>query len=183
MESTLFNKILLCFDGSTASYNALKVSENFAKKFKSSINALYVIPDFKGFMNAISKDERILFNDWIDTNLVNKQADNLENIKKDLSGKRIKFSYEIVTGLPYEEILKYIKKNQFNAIALGKGRFNKSNILGGTALKLLKNSDIPLIIVGNTLKSGIIKNVLLPTDIFKTPLVGFGYKLISSLMF
>ena len=163
----MFNKILVCYDGSREAENAVKVSGNLAKKFGSSIHAVYVAPDFKGFMDSISVEERNIFTNWIDKNLIRKQTANLDNIKKKLAKRRITFSYDILNGLPYIEILKYVKKNQFGMVALGKGRFNKNNILGGTALKLIKNSDIPILIVGGTINSDNMKNVLLPTDIFQ----------------
>lgn len=163
----MFKKILVCYDGSKEADNAVKVSEYLAKKFKSTIQAVYVAPDFKGFIDSISDDERKRFSNWIETNLIRKQSENLDNIKHNLARRRIKFSYELLNGLPYVEILKYLRKNQFSMVALGKGRFNKNNILGGTALKLLKNSDIPILIVGGTLYSENIENVLLPTDVFQ----------------
>ena len=163
----MFKKILVCYDGSGEAENAVKVSEYLARKFKSAIHAVYVAPDFKGFMESISHDERKKFSNWIDTNLISKHTQGLENIKNDLAKRRIRFSFELLSGLPHIEILKFLKRNQFSLVVLGKGRFKKNNILGGTALKLLKNSDIPILIVGGTLYSENIENVLLPTDIFQ----------------
>jgi nucleotide-binding universal stress UspA family protein len=85
----LFNKILVGYDGSVQSVNAIKLASDFAKKFKSNVHAVYVLPKYKEFTKSFTLLERELYKDWIDNDLINKNSLKLDNIKRDLKKKHI----------------------------------------------------------------------------------------------
>ncbi|NIP37597.1 MAG: universal stress protein [Candidatus Dadabacteria bacterium] len=164
----MFSKILLGYDGTREGDNALKISANIAEKFGSKITALNVLPEHMEFTKSFSETDRELFDNWVENNLKKKNIKKLDKKKEQLKSKGIKFSYEINYGVPHKEILNQIKKNDFNLVVLGKGRFAGQSILGGTAKKVLRNSNISALVNSSDFKRSSFKKILVPTDIYNT---------------
>ncbi|HSG30998.1 MAG TPA: universal stress protein [Thermodesulfobacteriota bacterium] len=162
----MFSKILLGYDGTHESEQVLKVSANIARKFGSEIRAVNILPEHTEFTKSFSVSERNLFDHWVEDNLKKKNIKKLEKKKEQLSNQGIKFSYEINYGVPHKEILKEIKKNNYNLVVMGKGRFGGQSILGGTAKKILRDSNVSIFVHNTDFKKSTFKKVLVPTDIY-----------------
>jgi nucleotide-binding universal stress UspA family protein len=162
----MLSKILLGYDGSREGYDALKVSATIAEKFGSEIKAVNILPEHTEFTKSFSDHDRDLFEHWVEDKLKKKNIKKLDRKKEQLNKKGIKFTYEIRYGLPYKEILDQTKKNNYDIIVLGKGRFATKSILGGTAKKVLRNSSVTALVNNPEFKKNTFKKILVPTDIY-----------------
>ncbi len=159
----MINKILWASDGSKDSTETLKYVEILAKKFKLVILSLYVIPDYSEKAAwKFPSDENNEFIKWIEET-ESKERRRLEDIAKNFKEKGIRFKVEIGRGVPHEEIIKVTDKEKVDLIALGRGR--PLDILGGTALKVLRQSPIPVLTAGEDERSLDIKKILVPMDL------------------
>ncbi len=160
----MIHKILWASDGSKDSIQALKHAELMAKKLKAQILSLLVIPDYYDVAENFPPDEKQRFAKWIEETTT-KERKVLEDIGKDFKEKGINFKIEITSGIPYRQILKVADREKVDLIALGKGRAVERSILGGTALKVLRSSRLPVLTARGDGKSLEIKRILVPTDL------------------
>ena len=160
----MIHKILWASDGSKDSIQALKHAELMAKKLKAQILSLLVIPDYYDVAEKFPPDEKQRFAKWIEETTT-KERKVLEDIGKDFKEKGINFKIEITSGIPYRQILKVADREKVDLIALGKGRAVERSILGGTALKVLRSSTLPVLTARGDGKSLEIKRILVPTDL------------------
>jgi universal stress protein A len=157
------DKILWASDGSKDSIQTLRYAELLAKRFKSEILGLFVIPDYYNEAEKFPSDEKGKFIEWIEETK-SRERKTLEGIAQDFKEKEIKFKVEIESGIPFREILRVADREKVDLIALGKGRPVGESILGGTALKVLRQSPIPVLTAREGGKSMDIKRILVPTD-------------------
>jgi nucleotide-binding universal stress UspA family protein len=159
------NKIVWGADGSSDSAQALKIAEAVSLKFKSQIAGVSVIPEYYTVVNLFPPGEKAKFRDWVDLNLIAGRRESMEKCKRDLSKKGIVFEYEIVRGIPSKTITNFAAKQEADLIALGRGRSPEETILGGTALKVLRGSRVPVLTArGDKLKGGI-RKIVVPVDL------------------
>jgi nucleotide-binding universal stress UspA family protein len=159
----MIDKILWASDGSKDSIQTLSYAELLAKRFKAGILGLFVIPDYYNVAEKFPLDEKNKFIKWIEETK-SKERNRLEGIAKSFKEKGINFNIEIESGVPFREILRVADKNKVDLIALGKGRPLEKSILGGTTLKVLRQSPLPVLTAREDGKSLDIKKILVPTD-------------------
>lgn len=159
----MIDKILWAYDGSKDSIQTLSYAELLAKKFKAEISGLFVIPDYYDVAEKFPLDEKNKFIEWIEETK-SKERKTLEDIARDFKGKGINFKIEIESGIPFREILRVADRDKVDLIAMGKGRPVGESILGGTALKVLRRSQLPVLTTREGRKSLDIKRILVPTD-------------------
>jgi nucleotide-binding universal stress UspA family protein len=160
----MFDKILWATDGSLDSKEALIFAEVLAKKYNAGILSLFVTPEYQGVIDNFSTQEKDRFTRWIEDTLRKGEKKKLEDMGRDFKAKGISFSSEIREGIPYKEVLKVASENSVDLIALGKGRAGKRSMLGGTALKVIRQSKIPVLTARQNGRSTDIRRILVPTD-------------------
>jgi len=159
------NKIVWGADGTGDSAQALKIAEALSLKFKSRIVGISVIPDYYNVVNLFPPAEKTKFRDWVDLNLITARKDSMEKFRRDLSKKGTNFEYEIMKGIPAKAIANFAVKHDADLIALGRGRSVEKTILGGTALKVLRSSRVPVLTArGDKFKGGF-KRIVVPVDL------------------
>ncbi|MBI2487619.1 MAG: universal stress protein [Deltaproteobacteria bacterium] len=176
----MIDKILWASDGSNYSTEALKYVELLAKKFKTEILGLHIIQDYHAVAEKLSSEKKNKFIKWIEDTR-SKERERLEDIAKDFKEKGISFRMEITTGIPYKEILRVADRENVDLIALGRGRSFEKFILGGTALKVLRESSLPVLTVGEGRKSLDIKSILVPTDLLSTSRLSEAFRYAAEL--
>ncbi len=159
------NKIVWGADGTSDSEHALKIAEAISVKFNSQILGISVIPEYYTVVNLFPPTEKAKFRDWIDLNLITGRRETMEKVKRDLSKKGINFEYDIVKGIPSKTITNFAAKQDADLIALGRGRSVEKTILGGTALKVLRTSRVPVLTARGDKFKGTIKKIVLPVDL------------------
>lgn len=152
-------------DGTEDSAQALKIAEALALKFKSRISGVSVIPDYYNVMNLFPAAEKARFRDWIDLNLITARKEEMEKVKRDLSKKGIGFDYDVIRGIPAKAITNFAAKQDADLIALGRGRSLEKTILGGTALKVLRTSRVPVLTARGGRFRGSFKRIVVPVDL------------------
>ena len=160
-------KLLWAYDGSKEAKEALKVLKYFSNLYGSDIHGLYInhvyypiTPNFVYYAGYIeeSAHKRKL--------LIEKE---FKKIKNDLSKNKIKFTGKVIKGDIDKEVKDYSNKIKSDMIAVGNtGKdFISRMILGSNTLKILRNSNIPVLTVPQLTKKGQYKinKILLPLDI------------------
>jgi nucleotide-binding universal stress UspA family protein len=160
----MIDKILWATDGSKDSNEALNCAELLAKKFKAEIIALSIILDYYGISENLPADEKIKFTRWVEETKL-KERKRLENIAKNFKEKGINLRIEVEKGIPHREILRVADKEKVDLIALGKGRAIEKVLLGGTAIKVLRRSSLPVLTAREGGKGMDIRRILVPIDI------------------
>jgi len=160
----MIDRILWTSDGSKDSSEALKYVELLAKKFKARVFGLYVIPDYYELAERLPSDGKNKFTKWVEETK-SKERKSLSDVAKHFKEKGTGFDVEIAVGIPYKEILRVAHREKVDLIAMGKGRPVEKSILGGTALKVLRQSSFPVLAARGDGKSLNIKRVLVPTDL------------------
>ena len=159
------NKIVWGADGTSDSEHALKIAEAISLKFNSQILGISVIPEYYTVVNLFPPTEKAKFRDWIDLNLITGRRETMEKVKRDLSKKGISFEYDIVKGIPSKTITNFAAKQDADLVALGRGRSVEKTMLGGTALKVLRTSRVPVLTARGDKFKGTIKKIVLPVDL------------------
>jgi nucleotide-binding universal stress UspA family protein len=163
----LIKKIVWASDGSRDSLDALAFAESIARPLDSEIIGLYVIPDYFEVraLDEFPSRELDLLADWIKEK-ESKGSDRLKNISEELASKGLRFRTRITQGVPYLKIIEAGDEENADLIVLGKGRAEERNLLGATALKVLRRSRIPVLIVRRDSPRNEIKRILVPTDLY-----------------
>lgn len=155
-------RVLWATDGSKVSEEALKYAVLFAENFGSDIIGIHVIP----------KPEKLLFqsefHDWtvkVEENLKSE----LSSLAKTLEAKGIGFEGMVSKGIPGVEILECARRENANLIVLGKSGLGLLDrlLVGSTTLRVLRESEIPVLAVKKTEGEGDIKigKILVPMEI------------------
>ena len=173
----MINKILWASDGSRDSNEALKCAELLAIKFKASIIGLSVMDTYYNVVESLSLDERDKFCDWVEETLKSNEGKRLNSIADDFITKKIGFQIKIETGIPQREILRIPRCEKADLIVLGKDRTIDRFILGGTAVKVIRQSPIPVLISGEIGRCMNLKRILVPIDISYGSLTPLKYAL------
>ncbi|HVY55675.1 MAG TPA: universal stress protein [Thermodesulfobacteriota bacterium] len=171
------DRIVCGANGTEDSDQAMRIAESLALKFKSHISAVSVIPDYYNAVSLFPAAEKAKFRDWVDLNLITARKDALEKVKRDLSKKGIGFDYDIMRGIPAKAISNFAAKHDADLIALGRGRSTEKTILGGTALKILRNSRVPVLTARGGRFRGGFKRIVLPVDLSHGLGKSFNYAL------
>jgi nucleotide-binding universal stress UspA family protein len=155
-------RVLWATDGSKVSEEALKYAVFFAENFGSDIIGIHVIP----------KPEKLLFksefHDWtvkVEENLKSE----LSSLAKNLKDKGVSFEGMVSKGTPGVEILECARRENANLIVLGKSGLGLLDrlLVGSTTLRVLRESEMPVLAVKKTDVEGDIKidRMLVPVEI------------------
>lgn len=163
----MIKKIVWASDGSKDSVDALAFAESIARPLDSEIIGLYVIPDYFEVraIDEFPSPELDLLADWIKEK-ESKGSDRLSSISEELKTKGLRFRTRITQGVPYLKIIEAGEEENADLILLGKGRAEERSLLGATALKVLRRSRIPVLIVRRESQQKVIKRILVPTDLY-----------------
>jgi len=160
-------KILWAYDGSKEAEEALKVTNYFSNLYGSDIYGIYInhvyypiTPNFvyyAGYIEESAHKKKLLI------------ENKFSNIKKDLNKNNVQFTGKVIKGDIDSGIKNYSKKIKADMITVGNtGKdFITRMILGSNTLKVLRNSEIPVLTVPPKKIKGKykIKKILLPLDI------------------
>lgn len=160
----MIHKILWATDGSKDASEVLTYVDMLAGKYKASVIGLSVVPEYSGVIEGFSEEEKKRFVEWMEESVKQKARKRLEDVERDFSARGLIFRKELVDGIPYKEILRVATENRVSLIAMGKGRAAGKSILGGTALKVLRRSNIPVLTAREDSRRSGIERILVPTD-------------------
>jgi len=164
----LIKKIVWASDGSKDSIHALSHAESLARMFGAGIVGLYVIPEYfeVSTINEFESEELDLLADWIKEK-ESRGSDRLSSIAAEMREKGLDFTTRIKQGVAYHRIIETAEEENADLIVLGKGKAEEKNIIGGTALKVLRRSKTPVYIAREEKPLKVIKKILVPTDLYR----------------
>jgi len=142
----MYKKILIAYDGSDGSKNALTTSVEMAKQCGAYLKAIWIkskLPHYPETVSEVSEEQAA--------------ADSfLDGLKKDLEefGQKyeVKIDFYSVAGNPSKTIVSYAKENNFDLIVLGnEGHSNLWGAsLGHTADRVSEHAHCSVLIVRET---------------------------------
>jgi len=138
-------QILLASDGSENARKAVFYGIELAKLTGARVHALYVISD----KHATSTRKLMGWTEAVEKYLLDRgeiATSNIENIGKE-SGVQVKSVF--LKGDPAKEILAYVEKTEIDLIVIGSLGLTgiKKFLLGSVAEKVLRHSNIPVMVV------------------------------------
>ena len=135
--------------------------KQLAKNFNAKVFVINVIPDYQNFNYSVKEEEKIKISDWVNNTLIPSGNDLLIGIAKDLEKEGINCEVKVEQGIPSQAIIDAAKSFEVDLIVVGKGRSGNNSLLGGTALKIIRRSDTPVLCVNNK-KFNNFKDILVP---------------------
>ena len=147
--------------------DALTYAETIAVPLDSEIIGLYVIPDYFEVraLDEFPTQELDMLADWIKEKET-RGSDRFNHIAEELTKKGLRFRTRITQGVPYLKIIEVGEEENADLIALARGRAEERSLLGATALKVLRRSRIPVLIVRRDTPPKPVKRILVPTDLY-----------------
>lgn len=133
----LLENILVATDFTDASASALDVAVMLAKKFRSSLSLLTVIPDIKNSPLPMDK---------IRESILRLLADSESRARNEGVGN---VQSRVVIGSPFDRIIEQADRDDVNLIVLGSGDKDGSStrVLGITAEKVMRKASKPVLVV------------------------------------
>lgn len=156
------NKILVPLDFSEQSLIALEQSYNLAREYKAEITLLHVIEDGGMLSSLFSKQQH-------DDLKKNVQAQ-LDKLAKDVEKKsKVKVNTLLAKGSVYEKINEVAGLINATMIVMGTNGDEgvKKRFIGSNALRVVRESSIPVITIKGKHHRNGCKNIVLPLDLSK----------------
>jgi nucleotide-binding universal stress UspA family protein len=155
-------KILWASDGLKESNIALKYAEFLAIQLHGQVFGLNVIP----YLEHILPEYPTEILGWF-RKAEHSAYKRLEGIKEKLRRKGIKFKTIVEKGVPYEKILDVSKKEKADLIVMGKRGYEsvEKDPLGSNTIKVLRASQVPILITKYSKRKIGIKKILIPIDL------------------
>ncbi|MDY0780858.1 universal stress protein [Tenacibaculum sp. IB213877] len=152
-------KILIPIDFSPSAENACKLASKIARKNNSEIHILHAVEIPTGVIdlslgNSFSIPESMFY--------IRKLRDRMLEYKKEFFSKNPIVIHSIRFQTPFDGIQSYSKKISANLIVMGSKGHNKLDeiLIGSNTEKIVRNSDIPVLVVKKEEKEFKPKNII-----------------------
>lgn len=163
-------KIIWASDGSKESEEALNYAVFLAQIFNSEIIGIFVIELHPRLLYDYARDPDSELYKWVEE-AAEYHKSRLTTKAKNLGIPWIPFRETVLIGEPSEEIVKVARRKKADLIVMGVrglGLIDRM-LVGSTALKVLRQSHIPVLTVQKRDKESTIdiRNILVPLDIYE----------------
>lgn len=154
----MFSKILVCLDGSRFSSKALPYASEIARQFKSEIILLNVVrpasvtvvPSIpEGGVSPLAMQVMADNARQQDKNNYMNLTRYLKRKTRQLKAKGMRASFQVVTGEPAQEILKFCRQNKIDLVVMtttGKSGIKRA-ILGSTTDVIMRAPGFPVLAI------------------------------------
>ena len=143
-------KILVPVDGSPASEKAAEKSIEIAKKYGSSVTFLSVA-EVRGKFTYMGDGVVSLpiNHSQISAVLLENQTNMLNAFMGIIDCTGVKVEKIIISGVPYEEILKFIKENNVDLVVMGRRGFTKIKrfFVGSVTQRVISDAPCPVLVI------------------------------------
>jgi nucleotide-binding universal stress UspA family protein len=153
----MFERILVPTDGSECAAAAIRYAEDLAGQYEATVHVLCVV------------DSRTLDNAPHLERLEEESTERVESVCNDLAGSDITVDNAVRTGVPHQEILRYVTQQDIDLITMGThGRTGVERyLLGSVTEKIVRLSDVPVLTVQDEPDGRVTcpyADILIPTD-------------------
>ena len=137
-----YRKILVAYDGSASAKNGLAVAADIAKKDKSWIKVLAVVPDYQGELELIGISN-------IKETIEGPGQKLLAEAKRLADGYGVHVFTNLEQGEPYERIVQVAAEEQCDLIVMGRSGMNhlERALMGGVTARVIGHTDRNVLIV------------------------------------
>ncbi|MFC1998268.1 universal stress protein [Chloroflexota bacterium] len=144
----MFEKILVCLDGSELAEQILPYVTEQAKKFKSKVILLQAIAKPSSVISGTGPVTGPALQDQIKAE-DDKATKYLLRIASTLQSEEINVEYTTVKGTPGHAIVEYARENEANLIAISTHGHSgiKRAILGSIADYVIRESHLPMLVI------------------------------------
>ena len=144
----MFEKILVCLDGSELAEQILPYITEQAKKFKSKVILIQAVAKPSSVISGTGPVTGPALQDQIKAE-EDKATKYLSRIATKLQGEEIAAEYATVEGAPGHEIVEYARENEVNLIAIATHGHSgiKRAILGSIADYVIRESHLPMLVI------------------------------------
>jgi len=147
----MFEKILVCLDGSKFAEHILPYAMELSRQFDSKIVLLRVLDTFPGIAKAMGEAE-LVAQEPEPVNITNNEAEAmayLEGLVAYLEEKELKAEGVIIKGAPDEAIVTYARQHDIGLIAMvTHGHSSLGRVVSGSITDdVLKKSGIPVLAI------------------------------------
>ncbi|MBT3363218.1 MAG: universal stress protein [Chloroflexi bacterium] len=144
----MFNKILVCLDGSKLAEQILPFAIEQAKKLKSSVTLLQVIASPSSVISGAGSVTGPALHDQIDAE-EDEAKKYLSRIVKKLESENIKTDYATLRGTPGHTIVDYAHENQIDLIAIATHGHSgiRRAIVGSVVDHVIRESHLPTLVI------------------------------------
>ncbi|UCH95471.1 MAG: universal stress protein [Candidatus Aminicenantes bacterium] len=172
--SSKINTILWATDFSKESRFCLPYIRFFSTILKTKNHALYVLPKFSDWVveTAFASDDELL-------ETIKKTKEKSKTKIVNYSKKsNISFEPQVIEGrITNEEIIKYAKEKGVDLIFAGRRGISEIEeiLIGSTTSRLIRNSDIPVLVIPGARRKVKIEKVLCPIDFSEFSMMELEY--------
>lgn len=137
-----YRKILVAYDGSTSAKNALAIAADIAKKDKSWIKVLAVVPDYQGDLELIGVSN-------IKETIEGPGQKLLAEAKQLAEGHGVHVFTNLEQGEPYERIVQVAAEEKCDLIVMGRSGLShlERALMGGVTARVIGHTDKNVLIV------------------------------------
>jgi nucleotide-binding universal stress UspA family protein len=171
--------ILWATDFSEESRFCLPYIKIFSAALKTKNYALYVLPEFSDWVVETAFDSE----DELSKTIAKIKEQSLKKIVSTSKKSKISFEPQVINGrITSEEIIKYAKEKGVDLIFAGRRGISEIEeiLIGSTTSRLIRNSDIPLLIIPNVQGEFEIKKILCPIDFSEYSMMELEYAIFLS---
>ncbi len=140
-------KILFATDFSAGSAHAAYHAADLARRYEATLYIVHVIQDMGKMTEWYAP--KVNLSD-LQARMEEKSQQELQKCCTEGLGGYKNVEYRLLTGVPYEEILKFQKENDISLIVIGTGGragSGENAVFGSTADRVVKNSPCPVLTV------------------------------------
>ena len=144
----MFEKILVCLDGSTLAEQILPYATEQAKKFKSKVTLIQAVPTPSSVPSATGSVTGPALKEQVDAEQHKAQL-YLGKIATELANEGVNADYKVVSGTPGHAIVQYSRENAIELIAIATHGHSgiKRAVLGSVADHVVRQSHLPMLVI------------------------------------
>ena len=137
-----YRKILVAYDGSASAKNGLAIAADIAKKDKSWIKVLAVVPDYQGDLELIGVSN-------IKETIEGPGQKLLAEAKQLAEGHGVHVFTNLEQGEPYERIVRVAAEEKCDLIVMGRSGLShlERTLMGGVTARVIGHTDRNVLIV------------------------------------
>lgn len=171
--------ILWATDFSEESRFCLPYIKIFSAALHTKNYALYVLPEFSDWVVETAFDSE----DELSKTIAKIKEQSIKKIVSTSKKSNISFEPQVINGrITSEEIVKYAKEKRVDLIFAGRRGISEIEeiLIGSTTSRLIRNSDIPLLIIPKVQRKFKIKKILCPIDFSEYSMMELEYAIFLS---
>jgi len=162
MKTSVIKQLVWATDFSKESRYCLPFIKYFSENLHTKNHALYVMPRFSQWIyeTAFFSDDDLL------KTVKNTRQKALTSINQFRKRSGIEYDAQVIEGIASEEIIRFAHKNKIDLVLAGRRGISEIEdiLIGSTTSRLIRNTNVPIMIVPKARRTVTMKKILCPID-------------------